>query len=98
MSFLLINIYGDLPLMCTKIIVVDRLGSGVRLSAHFPKIANLVCRLGSGFRVVGRLGSEIRVSVSFPKKIPTWWVGYGQESGPRVVSRLRSGTRFTKQS
>ena len=42
-----------------------RIGSGVRVSASFPKNAHLVGRLWSGPRLVGRVGSEVRVSDSF---------------------------------
>ena len=59
---------------------IDRLGSGIYVSASLRKndAACVVSRLGSGLR-------------PFSKKIPASWVGYGQESGPRVVGRLGSG-------
>jgi len=56
-----------LPLTCTKLIPVDvdRLGSGVQVSAGFQKSPHVVGRLGLGHRLVGRIGSEVRVIASF---------------------------------
>ena len=44
--------------MCTKLTAVDRLGSGIQISANFLKVPGVVSRLGSGLHVVGQLGSE----------------------------------------
>ena len=72
---------------------IDRLGSGIYVSASLRKKR---CRLRrESVRVrTPRHGSFSVRNTSycpFSKKIPASWVGYGQESGPRVVGRLGSG-------
>ena len=48
--------------------LVGQIGSGVRVSASFPKkTARLAGRFGSGPRIVGRIGLGVRVSASFQK-------------------------------
>ena len=57
---------SDLPLMSTKLIAVDRLGSGIQVSATL-KNSRPVGWLGLGSvpNIVGRLGSGVWVSASF---------------------------------
>ena len=77
---------------------VDRIGSGVRVSASV-----VVGRLGSGPRVVGRtLGSWVRVSASFQLfaltaggKCP-WWGGKLSGRGKCPGEYVRGGMSYTR--
>ena len=91
------TVSSDLPLTCTKLIALDRLGSGVRVNASFQKIPRLMGRLKSRVSMpcwfsvaLTRSGLFNVVTLRYARLVPRWVTVFRRVNHPGVEPGIQA--------